>query len=68
MSTELSELVEISKLNGDFNKNYGILIGAYLYLRSISAARRRSFLWLLPTLCAALAWLERHGFVRLGVE
>jgi hypothetical protein len=35
MSAKLSELVEISKLNGDFKKNYGRLIGGYLYLRSI---------------------------------
>jgi hypothetical protein len=44
MSDQSSELVEISKLNGDFRKNYGKLIGAYLYLRSISAARGRSIL------------------------
>ena len=42
MSNPCSELVEISKLNGDFKKNYGKLIGAYLYLHSISAARGRS--------------------------
>ena len=45
MSDHSSELVEISKLNGDFRKNYGKLVGAYLYLRSISAARGRSLLW-----------------------
>jgi hypothetical protein len=59
-----SSLVEISKLNGDFKKNYGRLIGAYLYLRSISAARGRSFFWtgLILTVCSAvLTWLERHG-------
>lgn len=38
-----SDLVEISKLNGEFKKNYGTIIGACLYLRSISAARGRSF-------------------------
>jgi hypothetical protein len=42
MSNPCSELVEISKLNGDFKKNDGRLIGAYLYLHSISAARGRS--------------------------
>jgi hypothetical protein len=42
---QFSELVEISKLNGDFKKNYGGLIGAYLYLRSIGAVRGRSFIW-----------------------
>jgi hypothetical protein len=36
MSDPSSELVEISKLNGDFKRNYGRLIGAYLYLRSAS--------------------------------
>ena len=45
MSDQSSELVEISKLNGDFRKNYGKLIGAYLYLRSVSAARGRSWFW-----------------------
>jgi hypothetical protein len=28
MSDQISELVEISKLNGDFQRNYGKLIGA----------------------------------------
>ena len=36
-----SELSKIAKLNGDFRKNYGTLLGAFLYLRSISAARER---------------------------
>jgi hypothetical protein len=68
MHAQSSELVEISKLNGDFKKNYGKLIGAYLYLRSISAARGRSFFWtgLISILCsAALAWLARHGLAWL---
>ncbi len=59
-----SELIEMSKLNGDFRKNYGRLLGAYLYLRSISAVRRRSFFWtgLMSLLCSAgVAWLGRHG-------
>jgi hypothetical protein len=59
-----SELVEISKLNGEFKKNYGILIGAYLYLRSISAAHGRSFFWtgLISMIWSvALAWLGRHA-------
>ena len=30
-----SDLVEIAKRNGDFRKNYGLLVGAFLYLRSI---------------------------------
>jgi hypothetical protein len=62
MHAQSSELVEISKLNGDFKKNYGELIGAYLYLRSISAARGRSLFWtgVVSIVCpAALAWLAR---------
>jgi hypothetical protein len=40
----MSELVEISKLNGSFKRNYGKFLGAYLYLCSIRAARRGSFM------------------------
>ena len=40
-----SDLVEIAKQNGDFRKNYGVIVGAILYLRSISAARPRLFWW-----------------------
>jgi hypothetical protein len=36
-----SDLVEIAKRNGDFRRNYGVLVGAFLYLRSVSAARPR---------------------------
>lgn len=60
----LSEIVEIAKRNGDFRKNYGKILGAYLYLRSIRAARGRSLFWtgLISIACsAALAWLVRHG-------
>lgn len=62
-----SELVEISKLNGDFKRNYGRLIGAYLYLRSVSAARGRP--WFGPGLIsfacsAAVAWLARHCWMK----
>jgi hypothetical protein len=58
-----SELVEISKLNGSFRKNYGILLGAYLYLGSIRAARGGSFFWtgvLSIAYSATLPWLARH--------
>jgi hypothetical protein len=60
MSNLSSELVEISKLNGDFKKNYGRLIGAYLYLRSINAARGRSFFWtgVIFTVGILLKWLQ----------
>lgn len=64
MSDQVSELVELSKLNGDFKKNYGVLIGAYLYLRTISAVRGRSFFWtgvISIALSAALAWLGKHA-------
>jgi hypothetical protein len=53
------EVVEISKLNGDFKRNYGILIEAYLYLRSISAVRGRSILWSIAW-SAVLAWFGKH--------
>jgi hypothetical protein len=64
MSDPTSELVEISKLNGDFKKNYGTFLGAYLYLRSISAARGRPYFWgglLFAAFSTALAWLQRNG-------
>ena len=64
MSKSASELVEISKLNGDFKRNYGKLIGAYLYLFTIIAARGRSFLWgglLAAIVSAAATWLQRHS-------
>ncbi|MCP3442347.1 hypothetical protein [Bradyrhizobium sp. CCGUVB14] len=60
-----SELSKIAKLNGEFQRNYGTLLGAFLYLRSISAARGRSWLWggLFSLACSAvLGWLSRHGF------
>lgn len=59
------ELSRIAKLNGDFRRNYGLLLGAFLYLRSISAARGRSWFWsgLISLLCSfALSWLARRGW------
>jgi hypothetical protein len=64
MSGPSSELVEIAKLNGHFKRNYGRLIGAYLYLRSVSAARGRSFLWsglLFALASAGVTWLEKYS-------
>ncbi|MGY4286909.1 hypothetical protein ACVWXO_006129 [Bradyrhizobium sp. LM2.7] len=64
------ELAKIAKLNGDFRKNYGTLLGAFLYLRSSSAARGRSIFWTGPVSVAssaALAWLWRHGLGWLAV-
>jgi hypothetical protein len=40
-----SDLVAIAKRNGDFRKNYGVVVGAILYLRSINATRPRLFGW-----------------------
>lgn len=58
-----NELSKIAKLNGDFRRNYGKLLGALLYLRSIGAARRRSWLWggLFSLICSVvLTWLSKH--------
>jgi hypothetical protein len=58
-----SQLSKIARLNGDFRRNYGILLGAFLYLRSISAARGRSWLWagLASVICSVvLNWVGKH--------
>jgi hypothetical protein len=68
MSAQFSELAETSKLNGDFKKNYGMLVGAYLYLRSISAARGRSSFWtglISIVWSGALGWLGKYGLAWL---
>jgi hypothetical protein len=52
-NVKYSDLVEIAKRNGEFRRNYGLFVGAFLYLRSISAARSRPFWW--ASLLAALA-------------
>ena len=56
-----SDLMEIAKRNGDFRKKLGVIVGAILYLRSISAARPRLFWWqaLLAALTAALGFWWR---------
>ena len=70
--SDQSELVEISKLNGDFKRNYGKLLGAFLYLRSIAAVRSRRYLLsglllAVATTCLALwerkliFWLQSEG-------
>ena len=67
MSDQCSELVEISRLNGDFRRNYGKVLGAILYLRSVSAARGRSWFWAgwVSFACSvAVAWLARHGWTQ----
>lgn len=65
---DASELSKIAKLNGDFRRNYGKLLGAFLYLRSISAVRGRSLFWvglLSIAYSALMAWLGKHGFAWL---
>jgi hypothetical protein len=64
----MSELVEISKLNGSFKRNCGRFLGAYLYLRSIRAARGRSTMQagVISIACStALAWMMKHGLAWL---
>lgn len=51
------------KTQGSFRRNYGKLIGAYLYLRSIGAARGRFSLWSslwFAIVSVGAAWLEKH--------
>jgi hypothetical protein len=60
-----SEIVEIAKRNGNFRQNYGTIIGAFLYLRSISAARGHSVFWnglVFTAVTSALAWLEKYAW------
>jgi hypothetical protein len=57
-----SDIVEIIRRNGDFRRNWGFLLGAFLYLRSLNAARGRSSRWaglLLGLVAAALPWLTK---------
>lgn len=64
-----SELSKIAKLNGDFRRNYGTLLGAFLYLRSINAARGRSWFWagLVSLVCSSgLSWLIRRGWLPIS--
>jgi hypothetical protein len=49
------------KKNGDFRKNYGLIVGAYLYALSLKAAYGRSFPWisaLLTVFAVGLGWLK----------
>lgn len=60
-----SDLVELAKRNGDFRRNYGLILGAFLYLRSIEATRGRSFTWfgiILAAIGAFSPWAS--GLVR----
>ena len=60
-----SDLATIAGLNGDFRRNYGTLLGAFLYLRSLSAARGRyAFCAGLVSLAGSTlgAWLLKRWF------
>jgi hypothetical protein len=59
-----SDLLEVAKRNGDFRKNWGLVIGSFLYLRSLNAMRPRSFWWtgLLVTATAVATWLHSRGW------
>jgi hypothetical protein len=62
-SETASELVEIAKRNGDFRRNDGTVVGAYL--RSINATRGRSIVWsglIFATLSGAVVWLKKAGW------
>lgn len=62
------DLSRIAKLNGDFRRNYGKLLGAFLYLRSISAARGRSWFWaslISLVFSAAMTFLGKHSLPSL---
>jgi hypothetical protein len=61
---KVSDLVEIAKRNGDFRKNYGLIVGAFLYLRSIRATRSGSFWWkgLIVVAATAVEVLRRYGW------
>lgn len=59
-----SDLVEIARRSGDFQKHYGVALGAFLYLSSISAARPRQIWWsgvLTALIGLAAMWLNARG-------
>lgn len=61
---DTSDLSKIAKLNGDFRRNYGTLLGAFLYLRSISAARRTSS-WgglMVPVATVIMTWAAKLAY------
>jgi hypothetical protein len=60
-----SDLVLISRLNGDFKRNYGPLLGAFLYLRSLAATRGTTYFWnglAVTIVSAVLSWFGQHGW------
>ena len=62
---ENTGLIEVVKRNGDFRKNYGILLGAFSYLRSVSAARGGSIFWnaaITILTAVSIALLQKYGW------
>lgn len=58
-------LIEVVRRNGDFRRNYGLIVGSFLFLRSLSAARGGTTFWsgLVAIATAGLAaLLQRHGW------
>jgi hypothetical protein len=63
--TKNISLIEVVKRNGDFRKNYGMAIGAFLFLRSVSAARGGSAFWSALVAIATAGFtaiLQKHGW------
>jgi hypothetical protein len=64
-----SDLVEIAKRSGEFRQHYGPWLGAFLYLRSMNAARPRSLWWvglLITLVTGATALLQKYIGVLWG--
>jgi len=62
LGQQYSDIVEIARRNGDFQRNYGTLLGAFLYLRSLSAVRGRPITWMglvSGLVVAAFPWIMR---------
>lgn len=60
-----SDLMKVVRLNGDFRRNYGRILGAFLYLRSIRAIRPDPSWWkrLLFAASWVLALVQRQGWI-----
>ncbi len=56
-----SDLVEIAKRNGDFRKNWGLILGSLLYWLSIRSTRPRSIWWtgLIAVAATLVGWLVK---------